>query len=279
MVGIAKPPRFLGLCRLVPVPVVLLDVPLPVRGRDVLSLSSLQVHLLLHRPPVEPAGTVRASLSLVHGMLPDDFHVEIAPNRSKLFQQLRNRCAPPDKENLEIWNNAWDRFSIESFYQIPVPSCFPYHRSDSRDKRGNYTLIYKREAVRRLLPKFKERIEFLTGKAERNVAAIISMLESWQSELPAGVDLAPPFRKRPVKLRKPEPPAKILLPLPPTRFKKRKVKVPKTRRHPGQRVESLEAFAGRASGKLLPPSSLQLPDAAHLGDVSSDEEMPSEFDL
>ena len=77
---------------------------------------------------------------------------------------------------------------------------------------------------------------------------------------------------------RPEPSAKILLPLPPTRFKKRKARDPKTRRHPGQRVESLEAFAGRASGKLLPPSSPQLRDAPHHRGASSDEEIPSEFD-
>ena len=160
----------------------------------------LQVALPLHQTFVgasEPALAVRAPLSLVNGMLPDDFHVEIAPNRSKLHQQLRNRCSPPDREDLEIWNNAWDRFSIESFYQIPVPKSFPYHRADSVEKRRDYTLVYKREAVRRLLPKFKERHEFLTGKAERNVAAIISMLESWRSELPAGIDLAPPLSQAP----------------------------------------------------------------------------------
>ena len=123
-------------------------------------------------------------------MLSPDFEIEITPNRAALQKLLRARCAVPSYENLELWENAWDRFSIESFAQIPPIRGFPYHKADSPEKRKNYTLVYKREAVRRLLPKFREKREFLSGKARRNVTAIINLLESWKCELPAGIAIS-----------------------------------------------------------------------------------------
>ena len=254
--------------------------------KQCVTFFSSQVGDLFALPVPQPAKAYQVRVvsqlaeQLAGTMLPADFDIEIAPNRKHLSNLLRTKCAPPDRENLEIWHNAWDRFSIEAFAQIPVPSCFAYSRKDSVQKRKNYTSIYKREAVRRLLPKFKERRVFLTGKAASTANAAIGLLESWKSELPVGTNLAPPFQKRPVRLKRPLPPEKIILPLPPTRFKKKsKPSGPKLRRHPGQLIENIDDFAGRALGKLLPPSPAQPGDNASSCGESSGEDIPSEFEV
>jgi len=130
-----------------------------------------------------------------------------------------------NKDKCQLWENAWDEFSVEAFGQIPTPKCFRLDDPSSPYHREQYKKRYKLEAIRRLLPKYIEKREFVTGRAKVVVEDIINLLEYWKTEMPVGTRFTLPVSDKNIKLVLPKPPERIVLPRPP-QFRKRRLLLP-----------------------------------------------------
>ena len=152
-------------------------------------------------------------------MLPDGFKVDIFKNRAEAANKLAERCKVAKDIDRKLWHEAWDRFTVDSYSQIPEYPTFPISYKNSKQKRKEYKLEYKLECIRRFLPRLKEKHNFLTGAAKKSNENLIMLLESWKTDLPPGTVIKFPARNRDNYLQIPEKPKPIVLPLPPT-FKK-----------------------------------------------------------
>ena len=203
-------------------------------------------------------------------MFDSEFKVEIYKSRTDAANRLKDRCKSVNGLDSRLWKDAWDRFTVDAFAQIPKHPCFRYSDPKAKEKRKEYNLQYKLECIRRFLPKFKDKAAFVTGEAKKSNERLIELLESWKCDLPPGTCIKMPLSKSDICLQVPEAPEPIMLPLPPTyrKFAKR----PRT-----------------TSRKLLPPPKKQctgvgeLSQPAGVGVFSADElnehSMPSEFDF
>ena len=156
-------------------------------------------------------------------MFSKDFQVEIHSSRSSARRALASRCAPPSQKDLDLWRNAWNRFSTDSFGQIPPFKCIrisdPFDPDIVKLRKSQYCL----RAVKHFLPKFKNKQHLLTGQAANNVRNIIDLLEFWKDTLPHDCSILPP-KPVPVVLPTPVAAPQILLPLPP-RKKSARIKI------------------------------------------------------
>ena len=58
------------------------------------------------------------------------------------------------------------------------------------------THTYKLQAIQRILPRFEEKREFVTGKARKIVDTIIVLLEVWKLDFPNGTNFSNPRVER-----------------------------------------------------------------------------------
>ena len=207
-------------------------------------------------------------------MFADDFETGVHKSRKAAFDKLEKRTRVPTTTDLDLWYNAWDAFSVEAFAQIPTPTCFPLYKDDSPAKRKEYTVTYKLESVRRILPNLKTKRHLLTGRAKEVVDEAINTLEGWKFELPRNLVLAPPFKKSKIHLNYPEEPETLQLPLPPT--KRKKTGSSRNRAFAAPTHNSPERALGKLPSNL--PSTTQKLEAHHHGyGETDDEDIPSEF--
>ena len=164
-------------------------------------------------------GWVRVEKNGRKTMFKEGFKVDIFKNRKDAANQLAARCRTSEELDKKLWYEAWDRFCIDSYSQIPAYPTFPISYKDSKQKRKKYNLRYKIECIRRFLPKFKEKHHFLSGAAKKSNENLIMLLESWKADLPPGTIITMPSHNRDILLQVPKNPDPIVLPLPPT-FKK-----------------------------------------------------------
>ena len=109
---------------------------------------------------------------------------------------------------------------------------------------------------------------------------IIGLLKEWKLDFPNGTNFSNPRVERTsdIRLNMPESPEPILLPLPPTRRRRKRQSAhkPPGASEPDLREDSPE----RALGKLIAfPPSQPPPDNAGSFSASSEADLPSEFDI
>ena len=153
-------------------------------------------------------------------MFGDNVNLTPTPSRSAALAGLRTRCVTsPEKEQI-LWKNAWNRFSVESFDQLPT-KLLKAIRVDAKnaDKtRQQYNCLYKRKTVEIFIPKLEKKIKLLTGAARDQASAALELLYLWEAQLPSSTKITAPERLT-FDLSREEPPP-ILLPEPPKRRNK-----------------------------------------------------------
>ena len=157
-------------------------------------------------------------------MFDNDIKVELYPSRAAAARELASRCVVPSATNKDLWHHAWNNFQTDSFGQIPPLKCIRLSDPNAAKKLELRRLRYRQLAVLHLLPKFKEKLPLLTGKAAKNVRGIINMLRFWEQTLPPRALIKLP-KKPKIPLGRPSPAPQILLPLPPTIKKNRLVQI------------------------------------------------------
>ena len=96
-------------------------------------------------------------------MFSDGFKVEIFKNRTAAANSLAQRCKVADDVDKSLWFDAWDRFTVDAYSQIPEYPTFPISYKNSKRKRKEYELEYKIECIKRFLPNLQKKHHFLSG--------------------------------------------------------------------------------------------------------------------
>lgn len=153
-------------------------------------------------------------------MFGDNVNLTPAPSRAAALASLKARCGTSPEKELVLWKNAWNRFSVESFDQLPT-KLLKAIRVDAKnaDKtRQRYNCLYKRKTVEIFIPKLEKKIKLLTGAARDQARAALELLYLWEAQLPSSTKHAAPKRLD-FNLKRKDPPP-ILLPEPPKLRKK-----------------------------------------------------------
>ena len=154
-------------------------------------------------------------------MFGDNFKLTPTTSRASAWTSLQKRCVTsPEKDKL-LWENAWDRFSVESFDQLPSKLLKSIRVDDKKAdiKRIHNNNLYKRKAVEIFIPKLEKKLELLTGAARSQASEALELLYLWKKQLHTSV--APTAPKRQNFNLKRQPPPPIQLPKPPIHKKVR----------------------------------------------------------
>ena len=161
------------------------------------------------------------TLTHTHTMEKNEINIHFQPTRAACSVALRNRCENNKKpKNAVLWRNAWEIYKTESAHVIQRPKCIKCTDKNKKKKWADYNTAYKRIAVKQFLPFYRNRIQFLSGKAKQRYSDIIEFLESWRAEFPLDPLHDTSTENTVEKLQKPEPPPPIMLPAPPPHSKK-----------------------------------------------------------
>lgn len=182
-------------------------------------------------------------------MFGDNVNLTPATSRSAARASLKARCGTSPERELVLWKNAWNRFSVESFDQLPT-KLLKAIRVDAKnaDKtRQQYNCLYKRKTVEIFIPKLEKKIKLLTGAAREQASAALELLYLWEAQLPSSTNNAAPQRLN-FDLDREDPPP-ILLPEPPKRRKK--PLLPPNNKNP----DGLDQAIGEESGGKMAESS------------------------
>ena len=152
-------------------------------------------------------------------MFSDNFKVEIFKNKAAAANSLADRCKVAKNVDKSLWFDAWDRFTVDAYSQIPEYPTFPISYKNSKQKRKEYNLEYKIECIKRFLPNLQKKHHFLSGAAKKSNQNLIDLLESWKCDLPPGTVIKLPTVDMNIALQRPAKPDPIELPLPP-KFRK-----------------------------------------------------------
>ena len=162
-------------------------------------------------------------------MLGANFSLSVSSSRSAALSALKSRCAASPEKDRILWKNAWNRFSVESFDQIPYKLLEAIKVNDKAadKKRSHYEILYKRKAVEVFLPKLEKKLKLLTGKASRQARDTLELLYLWREQLPKTLPLDPQPKRIDLQLKR-KSPSPIQLPCPP---KQRKPTCPPKKAH------------------------------------------------
>ena len=83
----------------------------------------------------DAAGVVRAEINGRKSMFKEGFKVDIFKNRKDAANQLAARCKTPNDLDKKLWFDAWDRFCVDSYSQIPSYPTFPISYKNFKQKR------------------------------------------------------------------------------------------------------------------------------------------------